>query len=82
MQKLQGAYTPQKQSLVDNALAEAQGVLAQKQEMDTLFASGSVLYIEYRDYKSFKNNYNTERHQAGIVIADAETGAFLDIPGR
>jgi len=51
-------------------------------QIHAFFASGNMLYIEYRDYKSFKNNYNTERHQAGIVIADAETGAFLDIPGR
>ena len=50
MQKLQGAYTPQKQSLVDNALAEAQGVLAQKQEMDTLFASGAITQAEMSSY--------------------------------
>ncbi len=46
------------------------------------FADGDVLYIEYRDYKSFKNNYNTERHHAGIVIADADTSRYLDISGR
>lgn len=51
-------------------------------QIQNFFADGNVLYIEYRDYKSFKNNYNTERRHAGIVIADADTGAFLDIPGR
>ncbi len=50
--------------------------------IQNFFADGNVLYIEYRDYKSFKNNYNTERHHAGITVADADTGAFLDIQGR
>ena len=51
-------------------------------QIQNFFASGSTLFVEYRDYKSYKNNYNTERRRAGITIADAETGEFLDIPGR
>lgn len=50
--------------------------------IQNFFADGNVLYIEYRDYKSYKNNYNTERRKAGLMLADADTGAFLDIPGR
>lgn len=47
--------------------------------IDHIFADGEVLYIQYRDYENFSNNFADERGQKGLVILDSSTGEFIDI---
>lgn len=48
--------------------------------IDHLFADGEVVYIQCRDYKSFPNRYNDRRGDRTLVILDAQSGEFLEIP--
>ncbi len=69
MQKLQGAYTPQKQQILDGALAEVQRVLGQRQEMEASFASGRITASEMASYmRRFGNAQASE--QALVRVAE------------
>ena len=48
--------------------------------IQNIYASGELLFIEYRDCKSFKNNYNSKRQGASIAFANARTNEVLDLP--
>ena len=47
--------------------------------IDNIFADGEVLYIQYRDYQSFDNNFSKERGEKGLVIFDVTTGESIEI---
>lgn len=69
MQQLQGAYTPEKQQFVDDALAEVQSVLAQKQDMDARFADGMLTETEMTAYMRRFGNAQA-KEQALIRVAE------------
>ncbi len=47
--------------------------------IDFVFADGEVLYIQYRSYRNFPNNFNEERGETNLVILDVTTGKSIDI---
>ncbi len=47
--------------------------------IDNIFADGEVLYIQYRDYNGFPNNFSKERGNKNLVIFDVTTGESIDI---
>ena len=38
--------------------------------IDYIFADGQVLYIQYRNYQNFENNFSKQRGQEELVIVD------------
>lgn len=47
--------------------------------IDNIFADGEVVYIQYRDYKNFDNNYSNNRGVKSLVILDVTSGKSIDI---
>ncbi len=47
--------------------------------IDNIYADGEVLYIQYRSYENFPNNYCSARGITGLVITDTTTGESIDI---
>ncbi|MBQ3003651.1 MAG: hypothetical protein IJD82_07965 [Clostridia bacterium] len=74
MQQLQGAYTPEKQRLVDDSLAEVQSVLAQKQDMDAWFADGRITESEMTD---FMRRFGNAQAKEKALVRVAEQLAFV-----
>lgn len=47
--------------------------------IDHVFADGEVLYIQYRDYLNFPNNFVNGRGHSGLVIYDVTAEKAIDI---
>ncbi len=47
--------------------------------IEYIFADGEVLYIQYKNYRNFPNNFNKERGVHNLVILDVTTGKSIDI---
>ncbi len=78
MQQLQGAYTPEKQRLIDESLAEVQSVLAQKQDMDAWFADGRITEDEMSAY--MRRFGNAQAKEKALVRVANRLGEIRNQP--